>query len=153
MKLACSLGWFLLSTVLCLAEVQVGIHGLVNKPGIHSMSEAQGLLDLLHAAGGLEPNANSKSIRIVTQDRSSTKKTVFEIDVHSALADKIDYELPPGANVFVSSGFLEGLHGEELKQFNASIDQFVARDDKKLKKLKGIDYANTANAFRKTPVD
>lgn len=117
------------------------------------MAKAEGLLDIIHAAGGLAPDANGDSIRIVTQDRTSNKKTVFEIDVRSIIADKIDFKLPPGANVFVSSGFLSGLYGEELKQFNTSIDQFVVRDDKKLRKLKGIDYSNTVNAFRKPPVD
>lgn len=79
---------------------EVSVLGQVNEPGSYSFKERLTLVQAISLAGGMNPLAQSKKVKLIRETADGTK--TYEIDVGAILESKRgDLPLEPGDIVFV----------------------------------------------------
>ncbi|WP_309396375.1 hypothetical protein [Cerasicoccus maritimus] len=127
MQHICSLGLILLSTLILRAETTVGIYGGVQKPGKYSLAEGEGLIELVHQAGGFLPGSGGDQVKIVTPNTDG-RKAIRIVDTLQLVDTGQELILPINATVFVSSCVglgIGGLWDEKLAQYNDAVARFA----------------------------
>jgi protein involved in polysaccharide export with SLBB domain len=79
---------------------EVSVLGQVNEPGSYSFKERLTLVQAISLAGGTNPLAQTKRVKLIRETAEGTK--TYEIDVSAIIESKrVDVPLAPGDIVFV----------------------------------------------------